>query len=204
MLGWFARDPTPVLTGPRIVLRAPRGRDFEAWRALRRSSRDFLKPFEPRWTEADLEPPGRLPVSRIVPRSRRGASRGTDYSFLIFETDGRAALKRLVGGFDPLQHPPPRRAIRQSRLLDGRGVRWSWTDVRKRGPVITACRSFSIRWACTACTLRSCRNNVASRRVLWEKRIQGRGVRRKLPADRRQMGRSRALCLDPRAVGRPR
>ena len=46
MLTWFVRDPTPVLTGPRTVLRAPRSRDYEAWRALRKKSRDFLKPFE--------------------------------------------------------------------------------------------------------------------------------------------------------------
>ena len=54
MLNWFARDPTPVLTGQRVILRAPRNRDYEQWRALRRDSREFLKPYEPRWTEADL------------------------------------------------------------------------------------------------------------------------------------------------------
>ena len=48
------RDATPVLRGPRVLLRGPRARDFAAWRNLRRDSRDFLKPFEPRWSEADL------------------------------------------------------------------------------------------------------------------------------------------------------
>ena len=28
--------------------------DYEAWYALRKASRDFLKPFEPRWSEANL------------------------------------------------------------------------------------------------------------------------------------------------------
>ena len=37
MLGWFAPDPTPVLEGPHVVLRGPRPRDYEAWRALRRT-----------------------------------------------------------------------------------------------------------------------------------------------------------------------
>ncbi|HEX4297947.1 MAG TPA: GNAT family protein [Devosia sp.] len=93
MLGWFARDPTPVLTGPRIVLRAPRGRDFEAWRALRRRSREFLKPYEPRWTDADLNSQA---FGVRLGRGRREALRGTDYSFLIFET--AAGGETLVGG----------------------------------------------------------------------------------------------------------
>ncbi len=93
MLSWFVRDPTPVLTGPRVVLRAPRSRDYEAWRALRKKSRDFLKPFEPRWTEADLN--RRAFGARLV-RGRHEALRGTDFSFMIFEATGRT--ETLVGG----------------------------------------------------------------------------------------------------------
>ena len=93
MLNWFVRDPTPVLTGARVVLRPPRSRDFEAWRSLRRSSRDFLKPFEPRWTEADLN---RQAFGARLGRGRGEAKRGTDFSFLIFETSG--ATETLVGG----------------------------------------------------------------------------------------------------------
>jgi ribosomal-protein-alanine N-acetyltransferase len=93
MLNWFVRDPTPVLTGSRVVLRPPRARDFEAWRALRRKSRDFLKPFEPRWTDADLN--RQAYVARLA-RGREEAKRGTDYSFLIFETTGKGEV--LVGG----------------------------------------------------------------------------------------------------------
>lgn len=93
MLNWFVRDPTPVLTGERVVLRPPRGRDFEAWRALRRKSREFLKPFEPRWTEADLN---RQAFGARLLRGRGEARRGTDYSFLLFERT--AAGERLVGG----------------------------------------------------------------------------------------------------------
>jgi ribosomal-protein-alanine N-acetyltransferase len=39
MLTWFARDDTPMLTGSRVILRAPRAGDYTAWRDLRRSSR---------------------------------------------------------------------------------------------------------------------------------------------------------------------
>jgi ribosomal-protein-alanine N-acetyltransferase len=92
MLNWFVRDPTPVLEGPNVVLRAPRSVDYVAWRDLRRESREFLKPFEPRWTEADLS---RRAFGARVWRGRDEAKRGTDFSFLIFE---KAGGERLVGG----------------------------------------------------------------------------------------------------------
>ena len=93
MLSWFTPDPTPVLTGPRVTLRAPRSQDYDAWRALRRESRDFLRPFEPRWTESDLN---RQAFGVRLWRGRSEARRGTDYTFLIFEGAGRA--ETLVGG----------------------------------------------------------------------------------------------------------
>jgi ribosomal-protein-alanine N-acetyltransferase len=93
MLNWFVRDPTPILTGSRVVLRPPRARDYDAWRTLRRKSRDFLKPFEPRWTEADLN---RQAYMTRLTRGRDEARRSTDYSFLIFEATGKDEV--LVGG----------------------------------------------------------------------------------------------------------
>ena len=93
MLGWFAPDPTPVLEGPNVILRAPRARDYNQWRTLRRTSRDFLRPFEPRWTEADLN---RQAYSARLWRGRQEARRGTDYSFLIFEKTSHGEV--LVGG----------------------------------------------------------------------------------------------------------
>jgi ribosomal-protein-alanine N-acetyltransferase len=93
MLTWFARDDTPVLVGKRVLLRSPRLSDFQEWRALRRSSREFLKPFEPRWTEADLTQ--RVFAARVR-RGWREARAGTDYSFLIFRTT--AGREELAGG----------------------------------------------------------------------------------------------------------
>ena len=94
MLNWFARDPTPVLTGQRVILRAPRNRDYEQWRALRRDSREFLKPYEPRWTEADLN---RQAFGARLVRGQAEARKGTDYSFLIFQYH-RGGSEVLVGG----------------------------------------------------------------------------------------------------------
>lgn len=91
MLTWFARDDTPMLTGERVALRAPRPGDYTAWRNLRRASRDFLKPYEPRWTDADLSQ--RVFSSRLK-RGREEAKAGSDYSFFIFTR----AEEQLVGG----------------------------------------------------------------------------------------------------------
>lgn len=94
MLGvLFSRDETPVLRGQRVILRAPRPADYESWSALRRASREFLRPFEPRWGEADLSK--RVFMARIR-RSREEARQGTDYSFLIFLTE--SGRETLVGG----------------------------------------------------------------------------------------------------------
>lgn len=93
MLTWFARDDTPVLMGSRVVLRAPQAGDYRAWRELRLASRNFLKPFEPRWTEADLGPE----VYRArLKRGRQEAAEGTDFTFFIFVSD--AGRQILVGG----------------------------------------------------------------------------------------------------------
>lgn len=93
MLTWFAREETPVLTGPRVMLRAPRSSDYAAWRDLRRLSRDFLKPFEPRWSDSDLGP--RVFSARLK-RGREEARNGTDFSYFLFIHKGGA--ERLVGG----------------------------------------------------------------------------------------------------------
>lgn len=93
MLTWFARDETPVLMGARVTLRAPRRSDHAAWRDLRRLSRDFLKPFEPRWSDSDLN--SRVFSSRLK-RGRDEARAGTDYSFFLFVREG--GQEKLVGG----------------------------------------------------------------------------------------------------------
>ncbi len=93
MLTWFAREETPVLMGARVTLRAPRPADYTQWRDLRRLSREFLKPFEPRWSESDLGP--RVFSARLK-RGREEARAGTDYSFFLFIRE--AGREQLVGG----------------------------------------------------------------------------------------------------------
>lgn len=92
---WPWSSPAPLITlrGPRVLLRLPVMTDYDAWYTLRHASRDFLRPFEPRWTEADL---GRRVFATRVRRAREEAEEGSDYSFFIFLHGGRSEV--LVGG----------------------------------------------------------------------------------------------------------
>ena len=90
---WSSPLTLVTLRGTRVFLRLPEMGDYEPWYQLRHASRDFLRPFEPRWTEADLA--RRVFVSRVK-RSREEAEEGTDYSFFVFLADG--ARPTLVGG----------------------------------------------------------------------------------------------------------
>ncbi|HTJ58610.1 MAG TPA: GNAT family protein [Devosiaceae bacterium] len=90
---FIPRDETPILRGPRVLLRGPKPGDYPAWRNLRRDSREFLKPFEPRWSELDLT--RRVFMARLR-RGRSEAVLGTDYNFLVFLTEG--GKEKIVGG----------------------------------------------------------------------------------------------------------
>lgn len=94
MLGWaLARDVTPELRDRDILLRGARNSDFAAWQSVRRQSWEFLKPFEPRWGEADLK---KVVFDARLRRCRSEAKSGHEYSFLIFLCDGDDQV--LVGG----------------------------------------------------------------------------------------------------------
>lgn len=90
---WSSPAPLIELRGRRMSLRLPQMRDYEEWAELRRVSRPFLKPFEPRWTEADLS---RRLFAMRVKRARQEAAQGTDYTFLLFV--GAENRQTLAGG----------------------------------------------------------------------------------------------------------
>lgn len=94
MLWPWTQPVSPVaLQGPRLLLRLPRLGDYEHWYALRRASSDFLKPFEPRWTEADMT---RRVFAARVKRARQEAEEGTDFTLFLFLSE--AGPETLVGG----------------------------------------------------------------------------------------------------------
>ncbi|MBE7733844.1 GNAT family N-acetyltransferase [Devosia faecipullorum] len=92
---WPWPSPAPLITlrGTRVLLRLPQGHDYDDWYHLRRASQDFLRPFEPRWSELDLT---RRLYSMRVRRARQEAEEGTDYTFFMFLPEGRKEV--LVGG----------------------------------------------------------------------------------------------------------
>ena len=78
-------------------MRGPRHSDYLEWASLRHESRDFLKPWEPRWAPDELERPNWRARLRHY---HRDFISGVAIAYFIFEHE--AGLKheagRLVGG----------------------------------------------------------------------------------------------------------
>lgn len=87
----FPRRRPPVLRGQRVELREPTLADFEQWSKLRRDSRAFLEPWEPRWADDELARSG---WRNRIRRYREEFAAGTAVPYLLFET----GHGRLVGG----------------------------------------------------------------------------------------------------------
>lgn len=90
---WFAPDQTPVIHRGNLILRGPRPADYDTWRTTRLSSRAFLKPYEPRWSETDLS---RKVYKRRLKRARRESIAGNEFTFFIWIEGGAGA--ELAGG----------------------------------------------------------------------------------------------------------
>lgn len=89
-LPFFRRD-LPVLTGERILMRIPQAGDYTQWAELRRASRAFLEPWEPRWTADELD---RAAWRQRLNRYREEMAQGTALAFLIFHK----GTSELLGG----------------------------------------------------------------------------------------------------------
>jgi [ribosomal protein S5]-alanine N-acetyltransferase len=166
-----SRDATPTLHGERVYLRSPQPSDYTEWRRLRQESKEFLKPFEPRWTEADL---GKQVYNARLKRGREEASQGTDYSFFIFRTaHGR---DELVGGITLSNIR--RRAAQFVTLGYWMGQRFAGQGLMTEAVGVTLPFVFStlglhrIQAACLP-------HNVASRRVLEKNGFREEGFAEK-------------------------
>ena len=87
----FLRRDGPSLTGDRVMLRIPVTSDYREWSSLRRESRAFLEPWEPRWAPDELE---RSAWRLRVRRNRSEHAAGSAIAFLIFDRQ----CDCLVGG----------------------------------------------------------------------------------------------------------
>ncbi|RIY03404.1 N-acetyltransferase [Aureimonas flava] len=94
-LDWVQPSTQPVLTGPGILLRAPRGVDYEAWRELRGRSRAFLTPWEPSWNDDEL---GRPSYRLRLRRYRLDARQRTGYTYFVFDREGAVLMGGLTLG----------------------------------------------------------------------------------------------------------
>jgi ribosomal-protein-alanine N-acetyltransferase len=90
MFARYARARVEIGT-PRLVLRPPQQRDFEAWAKLRRESRGFLTPWEPSWSRDHLT--GRAFRGRVT-WSERVIRQGEGLPLFLFERETGV----LVGG----------------------------------------------------------------------------------------------------------
>lgn len=132
-----AVEPEPRLRGDGIYLRPAGVADFLAWSMLRESSRAFLTPWEPTWSDDELS---RAAYRRRVRRQADEMARDESYAFLIFETGSDTLLGGLtLGGI--------RRGVSQTATLGywmgaphaGKGLmsravgvvgRWSFQSLR--------------------------------------------------------------------------
>ncbi len=87
----FFRQSLPSLVGARVLLRPAAAGDYAEWAAVRRESRQFLEPWEPKWTVDELE---RGAWRQRLRRYREEMAQGSGMPFLIFEK----ATGRLAGG----------------------------------------------------------------------------------------------------------
>lgn len=78
--------PRPVrLETERMILRLPAHSDFDAWRALRFESREFLVPWEPVWAADHLS---RKSFTNRVYWATRSSRRGTSVPLFLLRRDG--------------------------------------------------------------------------------------------------------------------
>lgn len=87
----FLRREPPALRGTRVTLRFPRRSHFSEWSTLRRDSRAFLEPWEPRWAPDELDRGG---WRHRVRRYREEFAAGSAIALLIFDN----ANGHLLGG----------------------------------------------------------------------------------------------------------
>ena len=96
-----------AIIGVKSSLRRPRVADFEEWKKLRLTSRNFLEPWEPKWTDDEFLP---STFRQRVSIYNERATRDDGHSFFIFDKTSGV----LVGGLT-LSHI--RRGVSQSGSL---------------------------------------------------------------------------------------
>jgi ribosomal-protein-alanine N-acetyltransferase len=98
-----------MIAGHGVYLRPASIGDFEEWSELRRSSQEFIAPWEPTWSADDLSLTG---FRRRLATQAREIEEDRGYTFLLF----RASDSRLFG---QMSFGQVRRGAAQSAVLGG-------------------------------------------------------------------------------------
>ncbi len=94
----------PRLVTRRLVLRPPKKSDFEEWAYVRGASQDFLRPWEPLWTDDHLTLSS---FKRRVAWARAEVTAGRSFPFLIFAEEAAVRSGSAFSDYgDPGDAPP--------------------------------------------------------------------------------------------------
>ncbi len=77
----FVHDHPHLLRHGRVVLRHPLVADFEEWVKLREASRDFLRPWEPQWSDTEF---GKFNFRSRIRHYQQQVKNDLGYPFFIF------------------------------------------------------------------------------------------------------------------------
>lgn len=124
---WFSLKSPLALEGERVKLRPPRAADYAEWSMLRRTSRDFLQPWEPTWPADDLTPGA---WRRRLAAYNRELDLGLGFAFLVF----RKSDDVLVGGVSLSN-------VRRGVALMGTIGYWVGAPFARRGYTLDAVRA---------------------------------------------------------------
>ena len=84
LLDWIKEGAGPVVRGDGVVLKTPRGSDYDAWSRLRRRSYNHLQPWEPLWPDDDLT---RAAFKRRLMVYGQERELGNAWPFFVFTQD---------------------------------------------------------------------------------------------------------------------
>lgn len=163
-----ARSAAQEIEAGRVILRRPAMEDFASWVELRQSSRSFLEPWEPLWSESEFTRAGFRERIRKVQQAQEADS---GYYFFIFLREGN----RLAGGIN-LSHV--RRGVAQMGSIGY----WMGQPFANRG-LMTEALSGLATYAFSELGLHRLEaacipTNVASRKLLLRCLFEQEGVAR--------------------------
>lgn len=168
MTGLFARRnrPPSVITTERLLLRPPQMRDFEPWARLRRESRAFLEPWEPKWSRDHLT---QRAFRNRVAWADKAIRQGEAWPLFLFRAEDEA----IVGGLTLSN-------IRREPAEAGTLGYWVGASFAAQGymtEALMALREFAFKDLDLSRLEAACLpENVASRRLLERCRFKYEGV----------------------------